>query len=157
MRMKGDGEVARAPWCSRKALDIDEELTCEQLLGGLLVGGAAPQDNSVETPDKDQGQVQLTTSDQPPSGAFHALTALSSTRKEPALELAGQLHSITAMEALARSKLPIGPLLSLLLSAGCSPSNMRDTIAAILEELLLGWQDVVASEQKAVARFAGMP
>ena len=157
MRMKGDGELARAPWCSRKVLDIDEELTCEQLLGGLLVGGAAPQDNSVETPDKDQGQVQLTTSAHPPTGAFHALTALSSTRKEPALELAGQLHSITAMEALARSKLPIGPLLSLLLSAGCSPSNMRDTIAAILEELLLGWQDVVASEQKAVALFAGMP
>ena len=101
--------------------------------------------------------MQLITSAHPPTGAFHALTALSSTRKEPALELAGQLHSITAMEALARGKLPIGPLLSLLLSAGCSPSNMRDTIAAILEELLLGWQDVVASEQKAVALFAGMP
>jgi hypothetical protein len=153
MRMKGDGELARASWCSRKALDIDEELTCEQLLGGLLVGGAAPQDSSVEIPDKGQGQVQLTTSTQSPSGAFHALTALSSTRKEPALELAGQLYSITVMEALARGKLPIGPLVSLLLSAGCTPGNMRDTIAAILDKLLRGWQDPLKGEADALDVF----
>jgi hypothetical protein len=156
MRMKGDGELARASWCSRKALDIDEELTCEQLLGGLLVGGAAPQDSSVEIPDKGQGQEQLITSAHPPTGAFHALMALSTTRKEPAVELARQLHSITAMEALARTKLPIGPLVSLLLSAGCTPGNMRDTIAAILDKLLQGWQDPVESEKKAFDVFAQM-
>ena len=154
MRMKGDGELARAPWCSRKALDVDEELTCKQLLGGLLVGGAAPQDNSVETQDKGQVQEQLTISG--PLTASQALTALSSTRKEPALKLAGELNSITVPKMLELAKLPIGPLLSLLLSAGCTPTNMRDTIAAILDELLQSWQDVVAGEQKALEVFALM-
>jgi hypothetical protein len=154
MRMKGDAELMRAPWCSRKALDIDNELTCEQLLAGLLVGVTPSQANVVALPEKDQDLAQLTASVEPSSGALHALTALNSTRKEPALQLAGELPSITVIEVLERSKLPIGPFVSLLLSAGCSPSNMKDMLAAILDELLVNWQDVGASERKAVAVFA---
>jgi hypothetical protein len=144
MRMKGDGEVARAPWCSRKALDIDDELTCKQLLPGLLGDVVAVQKEE---------QMQVTIPEEM-TGALAVLTELKSKRKQPALQLAKQLPSITAIEVLERSQLPMGPFVSLLLSAGCSASNMRDMLAAILEVLLVNWQDVVASEQKAVAIFA---
>jgi hypothetical protein len=152
MRMKGDGEIARAPWCSRKALDIDEGLTREELLGGLLVDFTPSQANVVSLPKKEE-LVQLTTS---ASEAQKALAALNSTRKEPAVKLAETLSEITVAEVLTRSKLPVGPLISLLLSAGCTPENMRDTVAAILDSLLVNWQDVVESEQKAVALFASL-
>ena len=138
-------------------LQCPEDLTCEALLGGLLDDlldkKAVPQESDVKILDKEQ--MQLTSVPVEPD-AFDELKKLDPSKSREALELADQIGTMTVIDVLKKSKLPIGPLISLLLSAGCSPSNMRDIIAAVLRELLLGWQDVVASEQKAVKVFEDM-
>lgn len=135
-------------------LQCPEDLTCKALLGGLLDDlldkKEVPQDSGVEILDKEQ--MQLTIAPAAP-GPFDALKELDPAKSGAALELADKIGTITVFEALEQSKLPIESLISLFISAGCPPDKMRDTIAVILKELLLGWQDVVESERAACAAF----
>lgn len=131
-------------------LQCPEDLTCKALLGDLLDKKEVPQDSGVEILDKEQ--MQLTIEPAAP-GPFDALKELDPAKSGAALELADKIGTITVFEALEQSKLPIESLISLFISAGCPPDKMRDTIAIILKELLLGWQDVVESERAACAAF----
>jgi hypothetical protein len=130
-------------------LQCPEHLTCDALLGNLLDKKEIPQ-KSVEILDKEQMQL---TSAPPAPGPFDALKELDPAKSGGALELADKIGTITVIEALEQSKLPIESLISLFISAGCPPDKMQDTIAVILKELLLGWQDIVESERAACAAF----
>ena len=131
-------------------LQCPEDLTCKALLGGLLDKKEVPQDSGVEILDKEQ--IQLISALAAPE-PFDALKKLDPAKSGAALELADKIRTITVIEALEQSKLPIEALISLFISAGCPPDKMQDTIAVILKELLLGWQDIVESERAACAAF----
>jgi len=131
-------------------LQCPDHLTCKGLLGDLLDKKEVPQDSGVEILDKEQ--MQLTSAPSAP-GPYDALKKLDPAKSGAALELADKIGTITVIEALEQSKLPIESLISLFISAGCPPDKMQDTIAVILKELLLGWQDVVESERAACVAF----
>jgi hypothetical protein len=131
-------------------LQCPEHLTCDALLGNLLDKKKVHQDSGVEILDKEQ--IQLISALAAPE-PFDALKKLDPAKSGAALELADKIRTITVIEALEQSKLPIEALISLFISAGCPPDKMQDTIAVILKELLLGWQDIVESERAACAAF----
>jgi hypothetical protein len=156
-RMKGDGESNRMAWSTKHTKRPNSRPTKQTNV--VVVADVADVDTvadvaDVDTEDTALKEMMIGMSMSPFRRAYNELIQLDSTKKDDALALAEMLPIISASKIIKDTKLPIGPLTSLIISTGCTNDNMRDTLAAVMQELLSGWQDPEEAAEKAARVFA---